>query len=187
VALDRDGTLIVEKQYLSDPALVELIPGAAAALREFREIGMGLVIITNQSAIGRGYLDQLGLDAIHERMNELLKGEGVSVDAIYSCPHIPEDGCLCRKPKPLLLNQAADEWGFDPRSCFVIGDKASDIALGQGFGATTLLVRTGYGAQVERDGTVTPDHVVHGLGDAPSIIRHLIKPAEKRLVDKLGG
>ena len=91
VILDRDGTIIVERCYLSDPAQVELIPGAGAALRQLSEIGLGLVVITNQSGIGRGYFDRSRLDLIHRRLCELLEAEGVRLDGIYTCPHVPED------------------------------------------------------------------------------------------------
>ena len=85
------------------------------------------------------------------------------------------------------MHQASEEWGFDFDNCFVIGDKASDIELGKRLGATTLLVRTGYGTQVERDGTAVPDHVINGLVNAPGIIRELLKPMDKHLIDKIDG
>src|SRR5271166_4576848 len=107
VALDRDGTIIVERQYLSDPEAVELLPGAAAGLRTMRNLGLGLVVVTNQSAVGRGYFDLARLDEIHGRLRELLAGEDVTIDGIYVCPHTPEDGCRCRKPLPILLKRAA--------------------------------------------------------------------------------
>jgi D-glycero-D-manno-heptose 1,7-bisphosphate phosphatase len=168
--LDRDGTIIVEREYLSSPDQVELLPGATAGMRKMREMGLGLVIVTNQSAVGRGYFDLARLDEIHDRMKELLAAEGVAVDGIYVCPHTPADGCHCRKPRPGLLLRAAQELGFDIRDCFVIGDKPCDIELGQAVGATTLLVRTGYGAEHEAAGTVAPDFVVDNLEGAAEVI-----------------
>jgi D-glycero-D-manno-heptose 1,7-bisphosphate phosphatase len=85
--LDRDGTIIVERHYLSDASQVELIPGVAGGLRHLREMGLGLIVITNQSGIGRGFFDQARLDLIHQRLRELLQAEGVNLDDIYSCPH----------------------------------------------------------------------------------------------------
>ena len=152
VVLDRDGTIIEEKHYLSDPGDVELIPGAAKGLRQLREMDLGLVVITNQSGIGRGYFDGARLDLIHQRVSELLALEEVYLDGFYHCPHLPEDNCLCRKPRTGLLELAAKDLDFDPQAALVIGDKASDVEMGQRVGATTLLVRTGYGAEVERDG-----------------------------------
>jgi D-glycero-D-manno-heptose 1,7-bisphosphate phosphatase len=184
VALDRDGTIIVERQYLSSPEQVELLPGAAPGLRAMREMGLGLVVVTNQSAVGRGYFDMARLEEIHERLRQLLRAEGVELAGIYVCPHAPQDRCACRKPLPGLLLQAARELGFDPAAAVVIGDKPCDIELGRGLGASTILVRTGYGAGHEaamvRGGSgaaqaaareVMPDHVADDLLDAAALIQ----------------
>ena len=174
VVLDRDGTLIEERHYLSDPDQVEVIPGAAEGLRRLQGMELSLVLITNQSGIGRGYFDRARLDLIHEKLSRLLEAETVRLDGIYFCPHVPEDDCQCRKPKTCLLRSAAKDLGFDPRNCLVIGDKASDIEMGQRVGATTLLVRTGYGAEVDRDGTASPDYVVTDLLAAARTIQGII-------------
>lgn len=174
VVLDRDGTIIVERQYLSDPRQVELIPGAASGLRQLSEMGLGLIVITNQSAVGRGFFDEDRLDLIHQRLCELLEAEGVHLDDIYVCPHRPEDDCPCRKPRPGLIELAAKELDFDPQACFVIGDKACDIELGRRVGATTLLVRTGYGAQVAAETMVTPDYVVDDVWGAAQVMERLL-------------
>lgn len=174
ILLDRDGTLIVERGYLSDAGGVELIPGAAAALRALREAGCGLLLVTNQAGVGRSYFDREALDRVHTRMTELLQNEGVRLDGIYVCPHHPEDGCPCRKPRFGLMEQAAREFAFDPRASFVIGDKAIDIEFGKNARATTVLVRTGYGAAVEREGEVLPDYVCDDLGHAAEIIREIV-------------
>ena len=168
VLLDRDGTLNVEKGYLSAPEELELLPGVAPALLRLQARGLGLVVLTNQSGIGRGYLDRANLDRIHARLRELLSAEGVVLDAIYYCPHTPQDGCGCRKPATGLVESAAAELGFDPRQAFLIGDKQCDIELGARVGATTILVRTGYGAQEEA--RVQPDHVVDDLPAAAGTI-----------------
>lgn len=172
VALDRDGTLITERHYLSDPDQVELLPGAAEGLRQLRTIGLGLVVITNQSAIGRGLFDEARLEQIHQRLRELLAAEGVQLDGIYFCPHRPDEDCACRKPRTGLMELAARELGFDPAAAFVIGDKPCDIELGRNVGATTFLVRTGYGAQHE--GATPADYVVDGLEEAARVIRELL-------------
>ena len=174
VALDRDGTIVVERQYLSSPDQVELLPGAGAGLRAMRSLGLGLVIATNQSAVGRGYFDMARLEQIHGRLRELLLAEGVELDGIFICPHTPEDGCGCRKPLPGLLLQASRELGFDPAGAFVIGDKPCDIELGRGVGATTVLVRTGYGAEHEAARTAAPDHVADDLVAAAEFIQRRI-------------
>lgn len=173
VVLDRDGTLIVERHYLSDPDQVELITGVGAALREFQGLGLGLVVLTNQSAIGRGLFDETRLSGIHERLRALLKAEGVRLDGMYHCPHIPDDGCACRKPLPGLLEQAARELDFDPRASVVIGDKPCDMELGRRVGATTVLVRTGYGAQMAEACQDSADHVVDDLAAAVAVVARL--------------
>jgi D-glycero-D-manno-heptose 1,7-bisphosphate phosphatase len=172
--LDRDGTIIVERNYLSDPDRVELIPGVAGGLRRLIALGLGLVVVTNQSAVGRGFFDRARLDLIHGRMQELLAAESVVLDGIYVCPHTPEDACQCRKPRPGLLEQAARELHFDATHSFVIGDKACDMDLGRSAGATTFLVRTGYGAQLAAAGPVAADFVVNDVAGAAEIVARLL-------------
>jgi histidinol-phosphate phosphatase family protein len=172
VVLDRDGTIIEERDYLSQPEQVTLIPGAAAALRELQQMGFGLVVITNQSAIGRGFFDQCQLERIHQHLEQLLEREGVHLDGLYVCPHKPEDDCGCRKPKLGLLEQAAKELGFTPQNSIVIGDKACDIDMGRMAGALTFLVRTGYGAQFENGAAA--DFVVDDLSVATRSIGRLL-------------
>lgn len=186
VMLDRDGTFIVERHYLRDPELVELIPGAAEGLRRLAGMGLGLIVITNQSALGRGYVDQAGLDKIHRCMCDLLDAEGVHLDGIYVCPHIPEDACPCRKPSPGLVERAAAELGFDPRAGFVVGDKECDVELGRSVGATTILVRTGYGAQTAAEGTVRPDHVVDDVREAAAVVQRLLATQKEALTHATG-
>jgi D-glycero-D-manno-heptose 1,7-bisphosphate phosphatase len=174
VLLDRDGTIVVDRGYLRDPEQLELLPGAAGALRRLSRIGLSLAVITNQSAVGRGLLDDERLRAIHARLQGLLGAEGVSLDGIYFCPHTPEEDCACRKPKTALLDQASRELDFEPAESFVIGDKACDIELGRRAGATTLLVRTGYGDDAAKDPSVSPDYVAADLEEAARIIESLV-------------
>ncbi|MBA4016156.1 MAG: D-glycero-beta-D-manno-heptose-1,7-bisphosphate 7-phosphatase [Pirellula sp.] len=170
VLLDRDGTMIIEREYLAHPDGVELLPKAAEGIRKLQATGFGLVVITNQSGIGRGYFDEAGLAAIHARMCELLAQEQITIDGIYYCPHTVEDACDCRKPRPGLALQAAGELGFDASQAFVIGDKALDVELADAIGAVSVLVRTGYGAAVEKKGTCRPDFVVDDLAAAADAI-----------------
>jgi D-glycero-D-manno-heptose 1,7-bisphosphate phosphatase len=178
VLLDRDGTIIQERDYLTDPRQIEFIPGAVQGLRRLSELGLKLVVVTNQSAVGRGYLDRAGLDKIHQKLRLLLQAEGVRLDGIYFCPHTPDDACSCRKPRPGLIERASKELFFDPKTSFVIGDKACDIEMGRNVGATTLLVRTGYGAQVTSDGTVSPEYIVNDLWDATRVIERVLAREE---------
>jgi len=175
VLLDRDGTLIVERNYLSDPDQVELIPGAAPGLRRLAARGLGLVVVTNQSGIGRGLFDEAKLVEIHQRLIEALRAEQVDLDAIYFCPHRPDDACGCRKPRPALALRAAAELGFEPARAFVVGDMASDVALGRAIGATTLLVRTGHGAATLARGEARADYVVDDLQAAAERIETLLE------------
>jgi len=172
VVLDRDGTIIEEREYLSEPGQVKLISGVPAALRELRRMGFGLVVITNQSGIGRGFFDLDQLQQVHQRLEELLRAEGIDLDGVYVCPHAPEDDCACRKPKLGLLQKASEDLGFHMASSVVIGDKASDIEMGRAAGALTILVRTGYGAEFENE--VAADYVVDDLAAAVELIRSRI-------------
>jgi D-glycero-D-manno-heptose 1,7-bisphosphate phosphatase len=174
VLLDRDGTVIVERNYLSDPDQVELIPGAAEALRRLAARGLGLVLVTNQSGIGRGYFDEARLAEIHQRLTGMLRAERVELDGIYVCPHHPDLACACRKPRTALVLRAAQELGFDAAACFVVGDMASDVQLGRALGATTLLVRTGHGAAALASGAPGADYVVADLAAAADRIEALL-------------
>lgn len=173
VVLDRDGTIIEESMYLSDPKQVKLLPGAGRALRDLSQMGFGLVVITNQSGVGRGLFDEETLRRIHERLHEYLKLEGVRLDGVYFCPHRPDDDCSCRKPKLGLITKAGKELGFSPRDSIVIGDKVCDIDMGHSAGAVTILVRTGYGAGVEAERIAAADYVADDLQAAVAIIRRL--------------
>lgn len=166
VLLDRDGTLNVERHYLSDPEQLELFPGVTLALKRLREMGFGLVVLTNQSGIGRGYFSLERLGEIHQRLRDLLAAGGASVDGIYVCPHAPDETCSCRKPLTGMVEQAVAEFGFDPRQSFMIGDKAADVDLGRAVGAKSILVRTGWGAASEKAADCQPDVIVDDLAAA---------------------
>ena len=181
VVLDRDGTIIEEREYLSEPEQVELILGVAAALRELRRMGFGLVVVTNQSGVGRGFFSWVQLEAVHQRLRELLEGEGIHLDGLYVCPHNPDDNCDCRKPKLGLFQKAAEDLGFSPENSIVIGDKACDIEMGRKVGALTFLVRTGYGAQFDNE--VAADYVVDDLAAAAQAIGRLSKTETPAISD----
>jgi D-glycero-D-manno-heptose 1,7-bisphosphate phosphatase len=170
VVLDRDGTILVERHYLSRPEQVELAPNAAVGMRRLRELGFGLAVVTNQSGLSRGYFDESGLAQIHSRMQQLLADQGVSIDGIYVCPHLPEQECVCRKPRPALVYRAAAELKFDPIASIVVGDNRCDVQLGQRIGAVSVLVRTGYGARLAAEQAVSPDHVVDDLAHLAALL-----------------
>ena len=175
VVLDRDGTIIVEKHYLSTPEEVELLPGAVSGLYQLYENGFGIVIMTNQSGIQRGYFTLEQVQEIHKYLEKILKKEGIRVDGIYICPHLPEEGCLCRKPNTGLMVQAVSKLFFNPKEAFVLGDKPYDIEFGKRAGSTAILLRTGYGKETEKEKTVVPDYVCDDLEEAAGIIISLRK------------
>ena len=166
VLLDRDGTINIDHHYIADAKLVELFPGVGAALRDLQSHGFGLAVITNQSGVARGKITLAQLDQVHGRLVEILAAEGVTLDGIYVCPHGPDEGCDCRKPLPGMIEQAARELRFDPAESFVVGDKGIDIDVGRNVGATTVLVRTGYGAETESKNLAAPHYIADDLAGA---------------------
>jgi len=181
VALDRDGTINVEANYLSSPDQIELLPGAAEGMRRLHELGGRLLVVTNQSGIGRGYFSEEQLQQIHQRLCEQLSTEGVTLSGIYHAADHPDQATQRRKPGPGMLLEAAEEFGFDPSSVFVVGDKPCDVQLGQSVGATTFLVRTGYGRQFEDDESCQPDYIVDDLCHMARVVERLM--AERHTTD----
>jgi D-glycero-D-manno-heptose 1,7-bisphosphate phosphatase len=174
--VDRDGTINEERHHLDNPDDLALIPGSAAALVRLREeLGMGIVVVTNQAEIGRGNLTPERLEEIHARLEAMLAAEGARLDAIFACPHTPEAGCDCRKPAPGLAWAAVERFGFDPAAAFVIGDHAGDMGMGRAVGATTVFVRTGHGPGEEAAALPLADHVAADLAGAAAIIAALVK------------
>ncbi len=146
--LDRDGVINEEVDYLHEVDKAVLIPGVAAAIREIRERGLKVIVVTNQAGIAKGLYSEAELHAVNRRIAELLAAEGAIWDAIYFCPHHPShsDGCECRKPAPGMLLRAIREFGIDPARSFMVGDRMTDLEAGRAAGcARTYLVRTGYG------------------------------------------
>lgn len=175
ILIDRDGTINVEHHHLTRVDQMELLPGAADALRALREMGFGLVVITNQSVIGRGLLDEAVLAVINRRLVSLLAAEGAWLDGIYHCPHTAEEGCACRKPGIALAERAAAEHCFDPGTGYMIGDNVCDIEMGARLGATTILVRTGHGGEYPGPDVapIRPDFTVSDLAGAARLIAQL--------------
>jgi histidinol-phosphate phosphatase family protein len=169
LVVDRDGTLIAERNYLAEPSGVELLPGVVDGLRRFQARGYDVAVVTNQSGLGRGYFDLPALQAVHAELCAQLAAHGITVRGIWHCPHTPDAGCRCRKPEPELLERALHELGHAPADCLVVGDKDCDIELGARLGIRTALVRTGYGAGTERDGRCCPDLVVDDLGQLATL------------------
>jgi len=140
VFLDRDGTVIRDVGYPADPDEVELLPGAAEALRRLAGAGWSLVLASNQSGIARGLVTEDEAESVHRRTVELLAAEGVHVDGFYRCPHGPDDGCACRKPNPGMLYAAAADLGLDLEASVMVGDKASDALAGLAAGCRGIML-----------------------------------------------
>ena len=150
VLLDRDGTLMEDEDYCSDPARVRIFPGVPEALRALKDAGFRLVIITNQSGIGRGYYTLADFQAVQARFLGLV-GEGL-IDATYFCPEAPEAGSPRRKPATGMVLEAQRDLGLDLARSWFIGDKAVDVQCGRNVGVRPILVLTGHGARENASG-----------------------------------
>ena len=171
VILDRDGTINEEVGYVLSPADLRLIAGAADAIRDLRALGLGVLVVTNQTPVDRGWITEADLAAIHDRLRELLRASSADIDAIEHCPHLPEDDCGCRKPRTGMVDRAVADLGFDPAESFVVGDHAGDMALGRAIGARTIFVRTGHGEEKLEAARDLADRVVADLPAAAAAIR----------------
>lgn len=173
VFLDRDGTLNVDRNYLSDPAQLELIPGVGPALRRLMDAGFLLFVVTNQSGIGRGYYTLANMHAVNDRLCAELARDGVRFEKIYFAPESPEEPSRGRKPSPQFLFDARDEFGLDLAQSYMIGDKLIDLECGWNAGVKkSILVRTGYGAEVE--GKMVLDRAVI-LNNLPKAVDWILK------------
>jgi D-glycero-D-manno-heptose 1,7-bisphosphate phosphatase len=152
VLLDRDGTVVIDRGYLADPSGLEFEPGAAEGLRLLHASGHRLLIVTNQSGVGRGYFPLERLLAMNARLHAMAQAAGAPLEAIYYCPHAPEEACDCRKPAQGLMRLASAELHFDPRTAVVIGDRDSDVEFGRRAGATTILLDAGVPGPTEAPG-----------------------------------
>lgn len=151
VFLDRDGTLIEEKDYLSDPDQVVLVPGACEGVRRLQEVGLAVVLVTNQSGIGRGYFTVEQYAAVHGELERQLSEGGAQLDGVFFCPDAPGHEPSCRKPGPAMYLSAEAELKVRLRRSYFVGDKVSDVLPAQTFGGKGLLVTTGFGqGEVER-------------------------------------
>lgn len=150
VFLDRDGTINRDPGYLSKAEQMNLLPGVGEALKKFRAAGFKIVVVSNQSGVGRGLIQPQEMPRINGRLAELLEKEGASIDHFELCYHLPEQDCACRKPRPLLIQNAAGRLSLDPARSFMVGDKVSDLGAGRAARVQAVaLVRTGEGAREE--------------------------------------
>ena len=140
VLVDRDGTLNEDSGYVTSPEQLVLFPGVPEAIARLNQLGALVILITNQSAIGRGFMTVETLDEIHEALASLLRPCGARIDGIFFCPHHPQDGCDCRKPNVGLIQQAAEHFSLDLKRCFLVGDKRSDLEAAKKSGVPGVLV-----------------------------------------------
>ena len=184
VFLDRDGTISHEVGYIDRVDDFKLYPYSAESLKALRSMGFEIVIVTNQSGVALGLFTESRVQEINDRMRTLLKNEGVTIDGIYYCPHLP-DGvvaeytkkCACRKPDIGMIKKAETELNLDLNSSIIVGDKLTDIACGHNAGLKTVLVRTGYGRDEEKKlGNSTadeqPDVILDTLKDVVEWIKN---------------
>jgi D,D-heptose 1,7-bisphosphate phosphatase len=151
VFLDRDGTLIAEKNYLSKIEDVSVFPGAAIALKRLQAAGFKLFIVSNQSGVGRGYFTLEEMERVNRHIGDIFARDGVRFDKIYVAPEAPDQPNRGRKPSPQFLFDARDEFSLDLARSYVIGDKLIDLEAGWNARVEkSILVRTGYGAELER-------------------------------------
>jgi D-glycero-D-manno-heptose 1,7-bisphosphate phosphatase len=167
VFLDRDGTLMRDVDYCGDPKKVHVYPEAAPALHRLKERGYKLIVVTNQSGIGRGYFTEDDYRLVEAEFFRQI-GAGL-IDASYYCPDPPTSTSVRRKPGPGMVFEAQRDHRLDLRRSFFVGDKASDIACGQNAGVRTILVRTGFG---EGEKNCGPDWIVEDIAQAADLILH---------------
>jgi D-glycero-D-manno-heptose 1,7-bisphosphate phosphatase len=156
--------------YLNHVSRFRILPKAPEAIRRLNQAGLPVIVVTNQSGVGRGYFPEALVHSIHELMTEQLAAGGAKVDAIYYCPHTSADGCACRKPKTGMLDRAADEHNLNLRESFVVGDRQGDLEVAHRAGSKGILVRTGYGEGEylwnAAKWAIQPDFVAADLADA---------------------
>lgn len=177
IFLDRDGTLNPDPGYIRSPEQYELFPGVAEALAKLKQAGARLVVVTNQSGIARGFLSADDLEGVHAKLRRLLEAAGAPLDGLYYCPHHPDEGCVCRKPQPGMIEQAVREHGLDPARAYLIGDHRRDMELARRVGAKSVLVRTQDDADPSESEAAVPDRVVKSL---PEAVEWILADAQTR-------
>lgn len=191
VFLDRDGVICEDVNYITTPSQVKLISGVGSAIKLLNEIGLKVIVVSNQSGVARGYLTEEDVKKINQKMINDLGGRS-HIDAIYYCPHHPQIGnrtykkeCECRKPNPGMLQLAAQDLNLDLEQSFMIGDKMDDVLAGYRVGCETYLVLTGKGQDEltahttlnneSSQNSIAPDNIASDLSDAVILILQKVK------------
>jgi D,D-heptose 1,7-bisphosphate phosphatase len=176
VFIDRDGTVIRERNYLRKIKDIKLLAGVVEGMKALREHGFKLVMVSNQSGIGRGYFTESKLKQIHSALQRILKKKGAGFDGMYYCKHTPGDACSCRKPKTGMVEKAAKELRIAPKRSFSIGDHTNDFLLGQNMGGRGVFLLTGHGREeyakkIKRDpGRLRPDKIAKNFREGANWI-----------------
>jgi len=187
IILDRDGTINEDRDdYVKSPDEWVPIPGALEAIARLNHAGWHTVIATNQSGLGRGTFDMATLNAMHVKMNQMLAKQGGRIDAVFFCPHAPEDACSCRKPLPGLFEQIGERFGVSLRDVPVVGDTIRDLQAGAAVGCRPHFVLTGKGArldpsQIDELCAQVPGTRVHA--DLAAFAEHMIREERKLRID----
>jgi histidinol-phosphate phosphatase family protein len=169
VLVDRDGTLIEERDYLSDPDQVRFLPGALRGLLRLKRAGYRVVVVSNQSGVGRGFFTKSQMRQVNRRFLAMLKKAQAPLDGLYLCPHAPSAHCACRKPKLGMVKRAARDLGVSWKGSISVGDRPSDVQLGQKTGGLGILVLTGYGKKWAKR-SIRPDFIAKDFDRAASRI-----------------
>jgi D-glycero-D-manno-heptose 1,7-bisphosphate phosphatase len=178
VFIDRDGTINVDGPYLSDPNKLKLYSGVVSGIRRLNKNGYKVIIITNQSGLARGFFSWEILEEVHNELKRRLNKGGARIDAIYYCPHHPDDNCSCRKPKTALFERAIADFKIDAGASFVIGDRIADVEAGHRIGSKSILIpEKGKEKRVEKEklnSSVKPDYECENFTSAVNwILRSL--------------
>jgi D-glycero-D-manno-heptose 1,7-bisphosphate phosphatase len=176
VFLDRDGTLIEEVNYLSRVEDLRLFSYTAESVKLLKEQGFWVIVVTNQSGIGRGIYSEADMHSVHEAIQAELGG---AIDAFYFCPHLPDEGCKCRKPGLGMIEAAMAEFEIDLENSWMIGDKKLDIETGQAATVSTSLVSTGYGSEHKAVLKMPPTLFAADLGEA---VQHIVGLVPTKIV-----
>jgi histidinol-phosphate phosphatase family protein len=180
--LDRDGVINEECEYLHDPKDLVVLAGVPEAIAAINRRDIPVVVVTNQSGIGRGMYGAAAYHAVNRAIEGLFALAGAHIDAWYFCPHLPDADCACRKPRPGMLRAAAKDLDLDLPGSVLVGDKVSDLEAARAVGARTVLVRTGYGREVEGELAAAgrlalADHVCDSLPAALPYLEQVLPQA----------
>lgn len=167
VFLDRDGTLIEEVNFLSRVEDLRFFPFTDECVRRLKEAGYLVIVVTNQSGVARGLFSETDVESIHEEIQAMLSEK---IDGFFHCPHLPDEGCACRKPDTGMIDDARARWDIDTESSWMVGDKELDVLTGINAGLRTILVETGYGKEHSPALSKTPDRIARDLEHAVAII-----------------